>query len=395
MPDMELRELHGDEFIDTLYELASYSFHPSPPLTNKLEWKKWVSTRLDSTCLALFDGSRPVVCIQSTAMAQNVRGELFMMSAFWGLAAAPDIRRKGYARRVFTALLEAGQNDGHAFSSLYPFRESFYERLGYCTFPSPKLARLSTEALAPVLKFNPGGEIRLVRIDKGLEDYRGFMKRRLGRTHGMAFFDNPEAISENLHNQWLAEAWFNERLQGIMVYEIQGTDDDQGKFQFSVSRLDYETSEAKYQLLQWIALHIDQADRTLILLPPGVRPETWLSDTKVKTELFNTPMGRVLDISRINGLNTGPGSFSVLIRDPACPWNEGGWRFESVDSKMRVERDAKANEELSIQALSALIFGTHDPDDFACRRWGSISPKTLATVRSMFPAASPYLDEIF
>ena len=121
MPDLQLRQLHGEEFIDTLYDLASYSFHPSPPLTNKLEWKKWVSTRLDSTCLALFDGSRPVVCIQSTAMAQNVRGELFMMSAFWGLAAAPDIRRKGYARRVFTALLEAGQKDGHAFSKSLSF----------------------------------------------------------------------------------------------------------------------------------------------------------------------------------------------------------------------------------------------------------------------------------
>jgi predicted acetyltransferase len=350
---------------------------------------------LDSICLALFEGSRPVVCIQSTPMAQNVRGELFMMSAFWGLAAAPDIRRKGYARRVFTALLEAGQKDGHVFSSLYPFRESFYERLGYCIFPAPKLARLSTDALAPELKFNPGGEIRLVRIEKGLDDYRGFMKRRLGRTHGMAFYDKPEAISENLRDQWLAEAWFNDRLQGIMVYEIQGTDDDQGKFQFSVSRLDYETSEAKYQLLQWIALHIDQADRVTLLLPPDERPEIWLADTKVKIELYEAPMARVLDIQGLNGLPAGDGKFSVLIHDPACPWNEGGWRFETVKGKLRVDRDAHATEGLSIQGLTALVFGSHDPREFACRGWGELSSVSLKQAEQMFPPANPFLDEMF
>ncbi len=97
------------------------------------------------------------------------------MSAFWGFPPFPDSRRKGYARRVFTALLEAGQKDGHVFSSLYPFRESFYEGLGYCTFPSPELARFSTDSLAPILNsIFPAGEIRLMRSTKGLEDYRVF-----------------------------------------------------------------------------------------------------------------------------------------------------------------------------------------------------------------------------
>jgi len=35
---------------------------------------------------------------------------------------------------------------------LYPFRESFYERLGYVTFPQPRTARFSPQALLPLLK---------------------------------------------------------------------------------------------------------------------------------------------------------------------------------------------------------------------------------------------------
>ncbi len=95
-----------------------------------------------------------------------------------------------------------------------------------------------------------------------------------------------------------------------MVYEIQGTDDDQGKFLFSVSRLDYETSEAKYQLLHWIALHIDQADRAWkSCCRPAQRPETWLSDTKVKTELYNAPMAKDSGYQPDQWDECGSGSF--------------------------------------------------------------------------------------
>jgi predicted acetyltransferase len=395
MADLELRQLRGEEFFETLYQLASYSFHPSPPLTSRHEFERWIRTLLDSTCIALYETGKPVACIQSTAMTQNVRGELFPMAAFWGLSCVPEVRRKGYARRLFTTLMETTRRDGHAFSALQPFRESYYERLGYATFPSPILARLTPDALEPVLKFPLEGDVRRVTIETGLEDYRRFMKRKLGRTHGMVYHDKADAISEKIRNQWIAQAWNGDRLEGMMVYEIQGGENDQGRFEFAVSRLDYETVNAKYLLLRWIALHIDQADRVTMLLPPVEHPETWLSDTGLKIERFETPMGRILDIGRIQGLAVGPGSFSAVIRDPACPWNEGGWRFDSRDGSLSVERDAAATEGLSINGLTALVFGTHDSDDFAIRGWGELSARSLEAARSMFPRAEPFLDESF
>jgi predicted acetyltransferase len=395
MAEIKIRRLLGDEFSDTLYSLAPYSFDPSPPLTSREEWMRRVSMLLESTCLALFENDNPVVCIQSASMTQNVRGEIFPMAAFWGLSALPEVRRKGYARRAFTALMEATREEGHVFSTLYPFRESFYERLGYATFPSPVLARFSPDALAPVLKFDLPGEVRRVAMEEGVEDYRRFMKRKLGRQHGMAFYDKVDAIKEKLREQWVAQAWIDGQMQGIMTYQLQGGEDDQGKFQFAVSRLDYETAEAKYLLLRWIALHIDQADRVLILLPPGVHPETWLSDTKIKIELHEAPMARVLDIQGLNGLPAGDGKFSVLIHDPACPWNEGGWRIEGRNGRLHVVRDELATEGLSIQGLTALIYGSHDPRDFFSRGWGQLSSRSLQEASRMFPLADPFLDEVF
>jgi predicted acetyltransferase len=67
----------------------------------------------------------------------------------WGVATAPAARRNGYCRRAMAALLAAARADGQAFSTLYPFRESFYERLGYVTYPLTRIARSAPLVLLP------------------------------------------------------------------------------------------------------------------------------------------------------------------------------------------------------------------------------------------------------
>jgi hypothetical protein len=49
-------------------------------------------------------------------------------------------------------------------------------------------------------------------------------------------------------------------------------------------------------LLDWIARHIDQADRAELWLPPYEHPETWLADMQVRIESQErAPMSRILD----------------------------------------------------------------------------------------------------
>jgi len=149
-------------------------------------------------------------------------------------------------------------------------------------------------------------------------------------------------------------------------------------------------------LLQWIARHTDQASQAEIWLAPFEQPETWLSDMQVKTESqIRAPMGRVLDVSRLGGMQVGPGRFSARTTDRLCLWNEGVWGFESADGILQVTRVDEADCDLSIQALTALVYGTHDPDDFAIRGWGNPSPTVQAIMRTMFPPMTPYLHEYF
>src|SRR4030043_640349 len=150
--NITIRHLQGEEMLEALYALNSYSLQPSPPLQNKEDWFSIVRERQGITCSAVFEDETPVAIAVSTPMTQNMRGELFPASGVWGVATTPQARRKGYCRRSMASLLSAERDSGKVFSNLYPFRESFYDRLGYIAFPLSKIAHFEPPALAPLLK---------------------------------------------------------------------------------------------------------------------------------------------------------------------------------------------------------------------------------------------------
>ncbi len=393
MADIAIRKLGGDEKLRVRYQLNAYAFHATPPLMDEQKWRESASPGEDVTYLALFEDAKPVSGAAGTPMIQHVRGKLFAANGLWGVATAPGARRNGYCHRVIAQLLSTLRDDGHVFTNLYPFRESFYERLGYVTFPLPRIAKLAPSALLPLMQ-DLDGQVELTLIGDGLDVYQDYVRRLLQRTHGMALFLGEDQVSDLRKSAWMALAKVRGEPAGLMLYRIEG--EGEPPILLRAVRFYYETSLGRYLLLQWIARHIDQVDRAEIWLPPFEQPETWLSDMQVKTESqVRAPMGRVLDVSRLGGMQAGAGCLAARIADPLCPWNEGVWRFESPDGVLRVTPADEADCDLSIQALTALVYGTHDPGDFAIRKWGNPSPAVQAILRTMFPPKLPYLHEYF
>jgi hypothetical protein len=149
-------------------------------------------------------------------------------------------------------------------------------------------------------------------------------------------------------------------------------------------------------MLNWIARHVDQADRVELWLAADEFPESWLADLQVKVESAIRPaMNRVLDVENLNGMCVGEGSFSAKITDPLCPWNAGDWLFEGSDGNLKVMKTINADCELAIQGLTALVAGTHDPQDFPLRGWGDPDSALQSIQSQMFPRLCPYMHEIF
>jgi predicted acetyltransferase len=394
MVSTTVRELSGDEMLEVMFQMSAYSFYPSPPLIDKAVWQEMVRQRRGVTSVGLFEDDMPAAAAGVTAMTQQVRGSLFEMGGVWGVATAPAARRSGYARRVLAQLLATARENGAVFSCLYPFRESFYERLGYVTFPLPRKARFSPVSLVPLLKNDLGGKVKMMPINEGYDAYLTFLSDLRLQTHGMALFKYADMGWAQQNRFWLALACEDDRVVGLMVYDLKG--ENIADFLLRAVRFYYLTSQGKYLLLQWIARHADQASQAEVWLAPFEQPETWLSDIQVKIEtVARAPMGRVLDVSRLSGLCAGPGRLSVRISDPLCGWNEGDWQLEGVEGKLQVRQAEGADCLLSIQALTALVYGTHAPSDLVVRGWGNPSPKIQTVLSEMFPAQLPYLHEMF
>ena len=77
-------------------------------------------------------------------------------------------------------------------SALYPFRESFYQRMGYVNFARPHVAKFTPAELAPLLKQELSGHVEWLSTADGYDAYRDYVIRLHKRTHGMAVFDQPE-----------------------------------------------------------------------------------------------------------------------------------------------------------------------------------------------------------
>lgn len=390
MPEIEIRPVKGADLLDTI-RLRAYAFSSSPPLPGPEAIKDPDESAEDDLQLTLFEDGEAVATAASSPLTVQVRGEILQAGGVWGVATHPGARRNGYVRQLMTRLCAALHEDGVPLSVLYPFRQSFYERLGYTTFPQLHALTFSASALLPLLKLKLAGKVERVLFSEGGEVYRTFLRECQQQIHGMALFNDRTAGVRSRHDRdWLAIARVDGKPVGMMTYRII-----EQESKIAVRSLFYHTSHGKYLLLEWLARHADQVENIDLRLAPAEHPETWVPDLYGTLRGRTPAMGRVIDLSALAGIEVGTGEVAVRVEDAVCPWNTGTYQLGSVDGRLQIAAGGQPATTLTSQGVSALIYGTHDPEDFAMRGWGDPSPEVVTRLRTLFPPRLPYLHEEF
>lgn len=390
----EIRHIQLDDLTTHYAPLHRYSFYASPPL-DLSNYDNQRPLYENIITLGMFEDEKAVATTIAIPMRQNIRGKIFPMGGVAGVTSDPMTRRKGYVKQLMRRIFEEMKSSDLPVSALYPFRESFYERLGYSLFNHIKAVKLKASDMKPLLDKDLSGSVEFLNNQDGWDIGRAFMKQYQAKTHGMALFgDTALDYIYGKDDTWLAIARDeNGTVIGTMTYKITAF-----KGIFEIKYFFVENSQARYLLLQFIAKHIDQVvDVHFKRLPAQEFPETWFSDlsTKADPDIWLTPMGRVIDVAQLGGMTVGEGKIDIEVSDDFCEWNNGIFTFTSENGKLLVSEGKSADCQLTIQGLSALIYGTHDPNDFQWRGWGNPSQEHIHTLMSMFPRQSPYLFVVF
>ncbi len=403
MSEITIRRVEGEALLDSYYPLVFSAFRksPDPAAFDPDELRaKSIPYYAERYTLVLFEDDQPMATASSIPMTQTLRGKVFPMGGIGAVASSPLGRRKGNARQVVTALYPIMRESGQPISTLYPFRESFYGRLGYIQFPQVRTVEFPASGLGSLLKHTLPGEVEFCAIRDGIDLYSTFLSSIQPQVHGMAL--RPPGMAAQLRDQnkyWVAFARVNGDITGAMLYQITGFREE-----LRVAAFFCRDALARHLLLAWLARHIDQVRRIWINMPPDQRLETWLYDLDVELHTrkeMPTPMGRVIDARGLSGMAAPPGAsgaeLTIRLTDPHCAWNNGVFRFEEDDGLIRVTANPRTYPDcdLTIEGLSALVFTGADPGEFTLRGWGTPPLETQATMRLLFPPAWTYVHEDF
>jgi predicted acetyltransferase len=375
--------------------LSTYAFDSSPQQPSD-EDKEYHQYYADSKLFMSFDGETALAKVSLLPMTMNVRGKVVPMGGIGGVATMPAGRRGGRVRALMIRVLEQMRKDGQPVSSLYPFRESFYERLGYVSLPCPIYLKVNPADLAPLMGVEHSATVEHVFIADGFNAWTDFLHEFQSTCHGFALQGPTVRTSIKDRNKWwLTLVRKDGKITGAMTYNIPG----HGKPMFVKSFFATSTA-ARYRLLEWIGRHTDQVPEAQIPALPGEHPELWwndLSDNIATTgeDAWGAPMSRIVSIDALAGIAAGDGEVTIEVTDDHAPWNAGIWTLRGQGGMLDVEQGGTPTSTISIQGLSALLFNGTDPEIMRFRGWGDLDAATSDGLRAIFPSALPYLSEQF
>lgn len=393
---IEIREVDGEEYLATGRAISEYAFGKSPVEPDLETARKHRPYQAKAQNLVAFVDGDAQATLTSHEMTQNVRGAILPMGGVASVASMPAGRRRGIVRQLFERTFEAHRKQGLAVSTLYPFRDSFYERLGYTNLPMTRFLTVKPEALAPLVRMDKPGSCEQVTIAEGFDEWRSYLERYQAGHHGFALkhITNARRLKDE-NRWWVAFARHEGDIVGAMTFQITGYGE-----RLVASTFYTTNSIGRYQLLDWIGRHTDQVKEAVVELQPDAYPEQWFRDlgAVVRSDhefAWPGPMARVVDVSKLTGIGAGEGEVTLDVHDPLCPWNEGRFTFRAAEGKLVVEPGGGDATHITIQGLSALVFTGHDPADFPFREWGEPDTATQEALRRLFPPVIPNIHEKF
>jgi predicted acetyltransferase len=390
MPD--IRQVSGDERLDTAFTLYPYAFDETPSAGTPEEMRRILPFHEGNHTLVIEEDGRTVATAAAFPSWQNLRGTVVPMTGIAWVATHPGARRQGHSRRLMHQLHSDMLDKGHWLATLYPFHPSFYEKFGYVGLPLYRTATFPAEGLAPLLGVELPGTVSWQGIRDGFEVYRAFLRRLLAERHGFMYTpDYRAARMLDPATRWLATATVDGEVVGALTYRIDGYGGG-----LYADELLYSNPLGRALLLQFLAQHAYQVSRITVIVAPDEHPDTWATSLTVRTEaetafpLSPPLMARLLSLEALQGVRCGAGRVEIELVDDQLL--AGRYLLDGADGTIDVTSSRRAGEKatLTVAGLSGLVYGVLDPMDVVARGLGEVSEEAAVELRALLPRRTPH-----
>jgi predicted acetyltransferase len=284
-----------------------------------------------------------------------VRGHAVPLTGVGSVAVSPEHRRRGIGEALLRAMLREARQQGQALSVLYPFRGSFYRKLGYGTIEGTH-----SLAFAPS-NLRPSEEARRVR--RLMLPDRPVVEALFDRVAQQGHF----ALARR-HEWWTRRLWthypgdwvvYEGRrrglIEGYLYYEVDTTN---GPFKLAVTLSEFvaTTPEAQQGLIGYLAALRDQvveihfgapADGRwpfLLESPQNLRPGPEIGLFADTGNLGMGAMLRLVDVKlALESIPVSPhakGEVVLEVDDAVLPQNARAYRVAARDGRLKVRPEA-------------------------------------------------------
>jgi predicted acetyltransferase len=361
--------------------LAAHSF---PGVGRSLpEWERAFGSGPRGGAESLWVGEedgRPVAVCQLYRLRQWIAGVEIPLMGLGTVAIGPAHRRRGIGGQLTIQGLRHARERGDLASALYPFRTSFYRKLGYglagevqqYRIPPSTLPDHPARAAVRVVESSadrasvhrlydawaPGQTGQLVREERAWD-----LVWQSGTRHGVLHSDS------------------DGRPTGYAVFGYQA-DPARGGRAIDVEEIVWLDDTARRGLHGWLSSLGDQWDYVLyrahpeegfpeqlaeLRFPDDSQPR-WHFWFHAAATLYG-PMFRILDLEgifRLRSIRQGPPlTLGLRVADEQLPENSGDWTLHLADGRIETRRGPTGSAdgvlEVGIEALSRIFIGALTP----------------------------------
>ncbi len=403
------------EEVPTVARLVAHSF-PGPTRTQAWLEEQLREPRFGGGPETLWLGERDgavVGAFQLHPLRQWIGGARLPMAGVGTVAISPVHRKRRLAELLVASGLRAARERGDLVSALYPFRVSFYHRLGYGNagvveqwqVPAATLPDAPERTHVELLEDEAARGEALALYG----DWARAQNGQLDRTPRMWSY-----VLSQAERALVGYRAADGTLAGYAVVAYRTDLKRRDRF-LEVEELVWTTQPARRGLLAWLGSLGDQWEQVLLRTLPAHRLQDWLREPRLPPDaapgwqlwspaatLLMGPMFRLLDVAGAWERRSITGmagiSTALEITDAHLPENAGRWLLTLEGGRAALVRDGSARSviRLDIATLSRIYIGALSPAAaFAAGLLACDRPDLLPALDAALALPEPWLFDRF